>query len=105
MRDPIASVHGSEFEPSAWLRAVEADRLADIDAAGLADSSTTLMVPLSGVGTTPGSRDDRTCDRCRCYVREGQRFLLLVLRSRPHVLLVGGLCERCHQREVGGGQR
>lgn len=86
-------------EPSAWLRGAVARRLAVIDQlTDLPEHDDILIGPLGRAGT-PGSREDRTCDRCRQYTPPGGKFHPLPVHPRPDVLLVGGLCARCARKE------
>lgn len=85
-------------EPSAWLRGAVARRLAVIDQLTDLPERDIIVGPLGRAGT-PGSREDRTCDRCRQYTPPGGKFHPLPVQPRPDVVLIGGLCARCARRE------
>lgn len=91
------------IEPSAWLRVAAARRVRDINAAlasqGIpADNNAVVVTPL-GKPSAPGSRGDRSCDRCDRYVPEDTTFWLFQYALRG-VLLFGGLCQACRDLEV-----
>lgn len=94
-------------EPSAWLRGAAAVKLRWIDANGFATLGPRIMTQLSPYRTLPGSREDRTCDRCRCYCPVGAPFNLLTVgftAGTPgisDVILTGGLCDACADLEGG----
>ena len=60
-----------------------------------------VIVPLARHWSEPGSRDDRSCDRCGAYVPEGVDLVLVHLHVAPWLHVVGGLCQSCHLLEVG----
>lgn len=91
-------VFGPDHEPTSWLREIERERLAEI---GALDLETDTIAALSGRPIVAGSREDRTCDRCREYVRKGLAFHPMIAWPRPNVALVGGLCGPCARLEVG----
>lgn len=62
------------------------------------DGQTTVVAPL-GRPATPGSDDDRTCDRCRTFTPEGGLFHPLVVHPTSWLILVGGLCAGCADKE------
>lgn len=96
------------WEPSAWLRGALARRQAAVDAlADLDPASLTVVTPV-GPTAAPGSREDRTCDRCRVYVaptRPGAPVRFFsggVWTSRAdglRALVTFGLCRRCLDAE------
>lgn len=45
--------------------------------------------------TLPGSREDRTCDRCREFQPASADFYSFVVHPQPGLVLVIGLCEKC----------
>ena len=84
-------------EPSAWLRGVAAERVRlinvlDVEAYGV------VIAPLGRTGT-PGSREDRECDRCRAYVPEGDLLHMFTYQPTPRIILAGGLCSVCASKE------
>lgn len=94
-------------EQTAWLR----ERLAHIVRRTRiyhqGDPELVIVTHLSG-GLTPtptqGSREDRTCDRCRTYTPPGQPgFWLVGIRHRPWLIICGGLCDTCYQVESVDG--
>ena len=100
----IVEGSSARHEPSAWLREIESRRLAELDEALAIDP------PPAGVGlfvlaitrhTSPGEREDRTCDRCRTYCGPEVGFNMISSQPRPRVWLVGGLCDTCLALEVG----
>lgn len=88
-------------EPSAWVRSAAADRVRDVERTGLDPYATDPMIvaPL-GRAAAPGSREDRTCDRCRRYTPEGEWFYPFTVQPLPGLILVGGLCAACHRKEA-----
>ena len=95
---------GTDFvpqEPSAWLRGAAAKRVRQIGAQ-LKDIDTSafgaIVAPL-GTSGPPGSREDRTCDRCRCYVPQGDALHMFVYAPTPRIHLAGGLCGSCAAKE------
>jgi hypothetical protein len=93
------------WEPSAWFRG-ELDRAAATIRAVVPDDGrvvTTVMAPL-GRGARPGSREDRTCDRCRKYVpptrrNQAPRFFVgaipIELSKAIRGIVTYGLCVHC----------
>ncbi len=63
------------------------------------DPRTTVVAPL-GRPATPGSDDDRTCDRCGCFTPVGDLFHPVAVRPTPWLILAGGLCAGCADKEV-----
>jgi hypothetical protein len=90
-----------QHEPSAWLRQAAAKRVRQIGAA-VTDTSAfgAIVSPLGRTGE-PGSREDRTCDRCGRYVPQGELLHLFTYQPTPRIHLAGGLCGRCAAKEVG----
>lgn len=93
------------WEPTAWLREA-IDRRADLLEAQGADRAVCDLVvtPLAGPWAAPGTREDRTCDRCRVYVPPRlQLWIGAVQMQRVDgtvALLVLGLCCLCRDAEV-----
>ncbi len=82
------------------MRGAAARRVRQIDAMRLdLDGQTTVVAPL-GRPTTPGSDDDRRCDRCGASTPIGELFYPVVVRPTPWLALVGGLCGVCADKEV-----
>jgi hypothetical protein len=90
-------------EPSAWLRGVAATRVRQIEAQ-LKDVDTSaygaVVAPLGWTGA-PGSRADRSCDRCDSYVPPGSTLLLFLYQPTARIHLAGGLCAACARKESG----
>lgn len=57
--------------------------------------TTVLLTP----AVTPGSREDRTCDRCRAYTPMGRPFHLFAHRAPDGLIALGGLCGECARLE------
>lgn len=97
---------GPSYEPTAWLRQAMADHADALEAAvaGLPPEVTvfTLLNPCE-----PGSREDRTCDRCGVYVPPRLSLwvggLKLWRPGCPLLLLGVGLCTPCGRKEFGEG--
>jgi hypothetical protein len=88
-------------EPSAWLRSTGARRARQIRALHLdASAFGVLIAPLGQTGP-PGSREDRSCDRCRTYVPEPGILHVFVYRPDAQIHLCGGLCPACARKEAG----
>ena len=94
------------FEPSAWLRAAFRRRVI-----GLSRRHATVS-PLPGTPVVvaylthgdvePGSREDRTCDRCRSYCPPGADYCVSMIvadywERRYHIVF--GLCPACARLE------
>ncbi len=91
---------GPRAEQSAWLRGTVARHLRQIEAMRLdLDGDTTVVAPL-GRPSTPGSDDDRTCDRCGHFSSVGEPFHPIAVRPTPWLILAGGLCGVCADKEV-----
>jgi hypothetical protein len=84
-------------EPSAWMRGAAAKRVRQIEDLHL-DTRALIIAPLGRVGT-PGSREDRECDRCGVCVREGDLLHLFGYYAAPKVIICCGLCGRCARKE------
>ena len=97
----IAAGTDVAHEPSAWLRGAAARRVREIGAQ-LKDTDTStygaIVAPL-GRGGAPGSRADRSCDRCGTYVRQGDLLHMFVYQPTSRIHLSGGLCGRCARKE------
>lgn len=89
-------------ECSAWMRGAAATRVRQISAQ-LKDIDTSaygaIIAPLGRTGA-PGSRADRSCDRCDSYVLEGDLLHMFVYQATPRIHLAGGLCSSCAQKEA-----
>ncbi len=90
----------SQHEGSAWLRGQVARCVARVEAVGLDPAGDTLVIAPLGRSAAPGTREDRTCDRCRAYTPQGAPFYPFGVRPLPGLLLVGGLCAGCREKEV-----
>jgi hypothetical protein len=86
-------------EPSAWLRGAAARRVRQIAAAVLDVEAYGVVVAPLGSSGPPGSREDRSCDRCGRYVPERDLLHLLTYQPTPRIHLAGGLCGRCAAKE------
>lgn len=86
------------WEPTAWLRAALAEKLARIDALELPLRPGDVILTTLGKA---GGRDDRTCDRCQTYVPKGPLFYVDRFTPRPGVHVVVGLCQVCRDLERG----
>jgi hypothetical protein len=87
-------------EASAWLRGAAARRVRQIEALHLDASTFEVVVSPLGRTGAPGSRADRTCDRCGTYVPASGTLHLFLYRPTPRIHLFGGLCAACEAREV-----
>lgn len=89
-------------EPTAWLRGRVGAIIEGCHALGLdpSDASTTIVVPLGRTGP-PGSREDRSCDRCGTFMPPPANLYMSRLHPLPGLLVVGGLCAVCAGHEVG----
>lgn len=95
----------ADVEASAWLRQAAARRVRE-----LPPMPCPTVAPL-GPPSTHGTREDRTCDRCRTYVpptRPGRPVQFFTATyTLPHpvngapVLLTFGMCRPCMTHEVG----
>lgn len=86
-------------EPSAWLRGAAARRVRQIEALPVDTSAYGAIVSPLGRTGEPGSRDDRTCDRCGRYVPASKTLHMFVFRPTPQIHLAGGLCGSCARKE------
>lgn len=95
------------WEPTAWMREAIRRQIDQIEASGVNRAvCDVVVVPLTGsYAGIAGTREDRTCDRCRVYVPEGRQLWVGAVRSRridgTVALLAVGLCARCKDAEVG----
>lgn len=91
-------------EASGWLRSTAARRARQIERMGfdLHDAATPLVVAPIGKAARPGEREDRTCDRCRTYVPEGETLHLFIYAPAPRLHLTGAWCQTCRDKEGGG---
>jgi hypothetical protein len=93
--------HRILHEPSAWLRGAAAKRVRQINAAVTdVEAYGAIVSPLGRTGA-PGSRADRSCDRCNTYVPPGRTLHLFTYQPTPRIHLCCGLCPQCEAREVG----
>ena len=92
-------------EPSAWLRAAGARAVRRLHSLyGQAFRSVRrVVIPIGdwSVSADHGTAEDRTCDRCRVYVSEGEEFHVGHYRANQQVFVVFGLCSSCQRAEVG----
>ncbi|MBK8732852.1 MAG: hypothetical protein IPL93_08320 [Actinomycetales bacterium] len=82
-------------EPTAWLRGTAGAQLRRAARLGLDphDAAGPMIVaPLVGRMSIPGSREDRTCDRCGRYCGPAELFHPLAYRAAVALVLIGGLC-------------
>lgn len=89
------------WEPSAWMRQRLAERVeVAVRERAAAGGDVAVVIPLGRTGT-PGSREERSCDRCSTYVPPGTELLMLVFRPEPWLHITGGLCQACWSLEAG----
>lgn len=93
-------------ELSSWLRSEGARRAHQaLTIAGLNGIGARVVVPLSGSTPKPGSREDRTCDRCTFFASGDDEFYPFNLEYPTAgggvVAVFGGLCRDCWAKEVG----
>jgi hypothetical protein len=90
-------------ECSAWLRGEAARRVRQIEAQLKDIDTSTYGVIVAALGRTgpPGSRADRSCDRCGTYVPPGRTLYLFVHQPTARIHLAGGLCPKCEAKELG----
>lgn len=91
-------------ESTAWLRTALARRVSELVSAELVAAPPTMTVAPLAAPTRPGSRDDRSCDRCGEYTPTGELFWPFVCHPTPYIILVGGLCAVCKDLEEGGAR-
>ena len=81
------------------------NRIANLIAAAQAEgldphnSDRIILWPLGRSGKA-GTREDRTCDRCRTYVPKGDTFYPAIIQATLRMLAVGGLCTTCYAIEA-----
>jgi len=99
MSETINVLVPDDHEGTAWLRGATADaeRRARAAQADLAEPS--VAVVTIGPPALPGTREDRTCDRCRTFVDECILFWSFLQRRSGGVYIVGGLCDECREFE------
>lgn len=84
-------------DASEWLR----DRLALITANArrikYMDGATPNLQVITQLSqpARPGSRDDRSCDRCAHYCGPGENLMVLAVTPEPWLTVIGGLCVPC----------
>ncbi|MGC0271722.1 hypothetical protein ACO0LV_01845 [Pseudactinotalea sp. Z1739] len=90
------------IELTAWMRGRLAERVARLIDAGH-DPHTGPDLIITPLGTTgePGTRADRSCDRCGRFVSQGCILYMITVQAAPRVLCVGGLCGACRRLEDG----
>lgn len=92
------------IEPTAWMRSTAARQVQRLWRMGYqpAPGSPVVVAPLGewSFSGDHGTREERTCDRCRIYTPEGPLFYAGAFQSGPF-MLVYGLCPACHRLEVG----
>ena len=84
-------------EPTAWLRGALAKVVLAVDPSG---DGPPILHPLIGCGPR-GSRDARTCDRCRTYLVDGLPLHMFMVQATRRLIVGGGLCTDCAVREIG----
>lgn len=89
----------ADHEGTAWLRRVTADAERRAREAQAASRIPHAAVVSIGPPTFPGTREDRTCDRCRTFVAEGVVFWTFTQCRPGGVYIVGGLCDECRELE------
>lgn len=95
------SVIEARHEPSAWLRDVTARAYQYLQREGI-DPRQWQAVVMAVHDSEPGSREDFTCDRCRQFVPDGVLTAFTYGPLRDGLVIVGGLCDGCWGREMGG---
>lgn len=83
-------------ELSAWMRGRMGELVTRVTSMGLDPhhGPTTIVLPL-GEPARVGSREDRTCDRCRTYVPTGRALHPVLVHVTPHMVAGGALCRAC----------
>lgn len=90
-------------EPSAWLRAAVARRVAQVKAQGLDPHDPDGPLIVAPLGRTGGD-DEHRCDRCQTDCREGGRLWCGAVEVGSSLRLVIGLCPVCADLEgIEGG--
>jgi hypothetical protein len=88
-------------ECTAWMRTAAARRVRQIEAE-LKDIDTStygaIVAPIGMTGA-PGSREDRSCDRCRAFVPPGDLLHMFVYRATARIHLAGAFCTACARKE------
>jgi hypothetical protein len=87
----------------ARLVAVEANARCRLARSGLkpGEGQATLVFHPLGRAGEPGSRADRTCDRCGSYVPLGTDLAVFIFQPKPWLMVPGGMCCPCWDAEVG----
>ncbi|MGF6821878.1 hypothetical protein M2317_000764 [Microbacterium sp. ZKA21] len=84
---------------SAWMRERLTHRLADvIHREGQPTPGAHYLIPFGDHEPTPGSDDDRTCDRCGHFAAwdaPNDEFYVLRIALLANVTVWGGLCAPC----------
>lgn len=94
------------WEPTAWMREAIDRRTAQLEDRGIDRTvCDAVVVPLAGNWTgIAGTREDRTCDRCRVYVPHGLDLWAGTVQMQrvdgTRALLAFGLCSACRNAEV-----
>lgn len=98
----------SPWEPTAWMRDLLRRRQADADQAipaafGGDDSLAIGMLTGSDPDAVKDTPEDRTCDRCRVYVRSGDNLWCGAVEHQRAdgllLLITFGLCTGCARKE------
>ncbi len=92
------------YEPTAWLReAIDrrtAELASDPQIATAIEAGVFVTALMTDKPSPPGSREDRTCDRCRTYSGPKDHFTTLLVRLPFPGGLSIGLCDACADKEV-----
>lgn len=86
-------------EPSAWLRSAAAKRVRQLNAAVPDPSAYGAIVAPLGSSGPPGSREDRSCDRCGRYVPVGDVLHVFGYWPTAQICLAGAFCSGCAAKE------
>lgn len=95
----IVTAVGRKHEPSAWLHAAQQARIARFHIDPPMRVCGVTIAYTGGPQLRPGSRADRTCDRCCVWVPPNQLFTVFATEPQPEVVLVTGLCSTCARLE------